>query len=338
LLLPVLPCPAEIYRWKDEQGHWHFSDGPTSQAPIRTAPSSSSVNPASKVPARRAVVDAQLEPSAAKYSDSSTPLGGGMLWRISRRGTAPSYLLGTIHSADPRVVGLRPAVQQALDLSERFVMEMQMDGDVLLALGAEMLIIDGKDLETLLGRDLYNRVVKAMSEYAIPEMVVRNLKPWVAMALLSMPKPSGEPILDLVLYQRSQAAGKPTGGLESAREQLAIFEELSLDDQIALLKMTIEQLPQLPRLFDQLIRAYAADDLQKVAELAAAYTARGDTPAVQRFVLRLNDQRNHRMAERMIPYLQQGNSFIAVGALHLAGPNGLIQLLRARGYDVAPVR
>lgn len=338
--LSAVPCMAEIYRWQDEQGHWHFSDSPTSGEPIQEPPIPSWDDPAAKAPVAPDATDTPPEsPSTISSAQSSaTPVQGGMLWSISRKGLTPSYLLGTIHSADPRVVRLRPTVQQALDRSDRFVMEMQMDPAALLSFGANMMMADGSNLETVLGRDLYNRVVRAMAEYGFPEMVVSNLKPWVVMALLSMPKASGEPVLDMVLQQCAEAAGKPTAGLESAQEQLAVFEGLSMADQIALLKMTIDQLPDLPRFFDRLIRAYAADDLQMVAEMAAEYSHKGDTETIQRFNLRLNDDRNRRMVERMTPYLQQGNSFIAVGALHLIGPAGLIRLLRERGYDVAPVR
>jgi uncharacterized protein YbaP (TraB family) len=52
---------------------------------------------------------------------------------------------------------------------------------------------------------------------------------------------------------------------------------------------------------------------------------------------RLNDDRNRRMVRRMIPYLEQGNSFIAVGALHLAGPRGILALLRKNGYTTESV-
>lgn len=336
--LPPAPCQADIYRWKDQQGYWHFSDAPTSDAPIRQPPQPEYDGSAAKRPSARPADSPAASAGTASGPDASAaPVHEGMLWRISRSGTVPSYLLGTIHSADPRVVHLRPAVQRALDRSDRFVMEMQMNANALLTIGSSMMMTDGKDLEALLGSDLYGQVVTAMAGYGYPETAVRHLKPWVVMALLSMPKPSDKPVLDMVLYQRARNAGKPTAGLESAQEQLAVFEGLSEADQIALLKMTIAQLPALPGLFDQLIRAYAADDLPGVARLAADYASQGATGAVKRFVLRLNDERNRRMADRMIPYLQQGNSFIAVGALHLAGPTGLIHLLRARGYDAAPV-
>lgn len=336
MVLPAGSCPAEIYRWQDEQGYWHFSDSPTPEAPVQQPPAPAWEDPGANTPPAPSHVDTPAAPAAANASTEAAAVQGDMLWRVSRGGPAPSYLLGTIHSADPRAVRLKPAVRRALESCERFVMEM--DSAALLALSTGMMMTDGKDLEAVLGRNLYERVVAALSDYGFPEMVVGKMKPWVAMALLSMPKPSVAPVLDMVLYQRARAGGKPTAGLETAQEQLAVFEGLSMADQIALLKMTVDQLPALPGLFDQLIRAYAADDLQRVAELASGYAHQGGTAAVKRFVLRLNDDRNRRMAVRMIPYLQQGNSFIAVGALHLAGPAGLIDLLRARGYDVAPVR
>ena len=103
-------------------------------------------------------------------------------------------------------------------------------------------------------------------------------------------------------------------------------------------EVLLAHLPALPRMFDQLVQAYAADDLKSIADLAEEYQSGGDTGAVQRFTRRLNDERNHRMVARMAPYLEQGSSFIAVGALHLAGPAGLLQLLRANGYTVTSIQ
>ena len=344
---------ADIYRWQDDNGTWHFSDSPTSEAPIRQAPVPSVERPKAKPdppaanhdsyesigPTPHPVIENPASSSAsAPLSEEATADLGGLLWRITSPEGDDSHLLGTIHSADPRVVQLRPAVSQALDRCERFVMEMEMDASVLTAFGSNMMLTDGSDLEGLIGAALYAQVVAAMADLGMPEMVVRTLKPWVVMALLSMPAPTGEPFLDLVLQQRAGAAGKPTFGLESADEQLSVFEALSMPDQIELLKMTLAQLPELPRMFEQLIEAYVADDLGRIAALAADYKRSGDPAAIQRFMLRLNDERNERMARRMHTFFDQGSSFIAVGALHLAGSNGLIQLLRDQGYHVVPVR
>ncbi len=345
LILPIAPCPADIYRWQDEQGYWHFSDSPPSNAPIKEAPipDRDTRRPApSEVPPRMQSAPgpaaAPAPGSGADEASGAATIQGGLLWQVSQKGVAPSHLLGTIHSADPRVVRLRPPVARALDRSERFIMEMVPDGTVMAELATSMLITDGRDLEALVGDTLYRQVQKATADFGLPEAAVRAMKPWAVMTLLSMPKPSADPILDLVLHQRATAAGKSTAGLETAQEQLAVFDGISMSDQIDLLKMTLAQLPELPGFFDRLIQAYAADDLRTIVDLSETYQRQNDSEAVQRFSRRLNDERNHRMLARMTAYLRQGNSFIAVGALHLSGPSGLLQLLRENGYTVTPTR
>jgi hypothetical protein len=344
LILPIAPCPAEIYRWQDERGYWHFSDSPPSDAPIEQAPVPDRNGPSSSTEASVApsAPDSALPPAApdrgTKPAADTTSQQGGLLWRVVQKGAAPSHLLGTIHSTDPRVVRLRPAVAQALDRSERFIMEMVPDPAAMAELATSMLITDGRDLEALLGATLYGQVQKAAADFGMPEAALRSMKPWAVMAMLSMPRPSPNPILDMVLHERATATGKKAFGLETAQEQLAVFDGLSLEDQIDLLKMTLAQLPDLPRFFDQLIGAYAADDLRSIADLSETYQRQNDSEAARRFSRRLNDERNHRMLARMTSYLRQGNSFIAVGALHLSGPSGLLQLLRENGYTVTPVR
>jgi uncharacterized protein YbaP (TraB family) len=203
--------------------------------------------------------------------------------------------------------------------------------------GTAMVLDEGRDLESLLGTRLFRKTVAAMEARGMPEMVVRQLKPWAAMAMLSMPRSDGGTILDMVLRQRAADRGIPTAGLETAAEQLAVFDSLAVKDQIALLTMTIDQLPHLPAFFEQLIQAYAADDLDRIVRLSrrAMSHASGDT--ARRFMQKLNVDRNRRMADRIVPYIEQGNSFIAVGSLHLAGPDGLLTLLAQRGYATRAV-
>jgi uncharacterized protein YbaP (TraB family) len=335
MLLKTSGAMADIYRWQDEQGKWHFSDSPPSNVDTDRFITSGDTQAAGTGAYEAA------RPAASPPPQAQPRAGGGqagVFWRVTKDGRPASYLLGTIHSTDPRVTRLRPEVQAALDHADRFVMEMVMDTGALLQFGTNIMLEDGADLEDLLGRSLFSRVASAMSDYGMPEMVVHQLKPWVAMAMLSMPRPSGEAILDMVLYQRAQGLGIPVSGLESAREQLAVFEGMPLADQIEMLKMTLDQLPHMPAMFEQLLQAYLADDLSRIAGMADQYKSRQNTQSMQRFMFKLNDERSRRMLRRTIPYLEQGNSFVAVGALHLAGPAGLVTTLRSRGYDLEPVR
>lgn len=102
--------------------------------------------------------------------------------------------------------------------------------------------------------------------------------------------------------------------------------------------MTLDQLPVQQRLFEQLIAAYAADNLERIVATAALSHDQAQIPSARRFMKKLNDDRNHRMVQRITPYFNEGNTFIAVGALHLAGPNGILSLLRQNGCRTEPLR
>lgn len=330
LAMSALAHARGILRWQDENGIWHFTDSPTQPSEI---PDNQNKTPASGTIAD----DGRFVVHNAPEDSGDSSITGGMLWKIERDGLKPSYLLGTIHSSDSRVTRLTPAVAGALDSSAQFVMEMEFDATVLMQFGTAIILDEGRDLESLLGSRLFRKTVDAMEARGMPEMAVRQLKPWVAMAMLSMPRSDGGTILDMVLRQRAAGRGIPTAGLETAAEQLAVFDSLAVKDQIALLTMTIDQLPHLPDFFEQLIQAYAADDLDRIVRLSrkAMSHASGDT--VRRFMQKLNVDRNRRMADRIVPYIEQGNSFVALGSLHLAGPDGLLTLLAQKGYATRAV-
>ena len=324
-----LAAASQIYRWQDEKGYWHFTEGPGPQQLDRQPAGEDASAPTEAT---------HSSETAPPDRSSSHPDANALLWRIEAPGGRPSFILGTIHSTDPRVTRLRPDVLERLDGSDRFVMEMVLDTKAFMQLGTAMLLAPESDLKTLLGTALYDRVVSAMADRQMPESFVQRLKPWAVMALLSMPKTTGGQILDMVLYQRASSQGKPTSGLESAAEQLDVFEGLSSQDQIELLKMTLDQLPAQQSLLEQLIVAYAADDLKRMVAIAQRSYVQSRNGSAQRFMTRLNEARNQRMVERIIAYLQQGNCFIAVGALHLAGHGGILYSLDQRGYRIEPVR
>jgi uncharacterized protein YbaP (TraB family) len=90
-------------------------------------------------------------------------------------------------------------------------------------------------------------------------------------------------------------------------------------------------------MFAALREAYLARDLVAVYDLLNAAKVDDSTGAVARFEQRLVIDRNRRMVDRMGELLQQGNAFVAVGALHLPGEQGILQLLADRGYRVTRV-
>ena len=260
----------------------------------------------------------------------------GLLWKIESSGARPSYLFGTIHVDDPRVTALPAPVGRALDGSDRFVMEALLDGDSLAQMAKAMYFDDDRTLEQVIGRDLYAATREALKARGIPDAAVEKQKPWAVMMALSMPAPKTGEFLDLVLETRAAKQEKPIAGLETMAEQIAVFNDLPLPDQVALLKETIRTQPELEKDYGELIRAYLARDLRTLAAISDKHDP-GEDRLYRTVTDRLLTRRNARMQQRMVPFLKQGNAFIAVGAAHLAGNEGLLNLLEQAGYRVTPV-
>lgn len=104
-----------------------------------------------------------------------------------------------------------------------------------------------------------------------------------------------------------------------------------------MLEDTLRQLPEMQKMFDQLHALYLARDLGRLMKLADEQQAKGNREVGKKVMDQLLTQRNRRMAERAEPYLKQGNAFIAVGALHLPGSEGVLSLMAKRGYRVSVV-
>jgi len=326
ILVPVCTEAGQtIYQWKDDQGIWHFSDAPASDAPADALQHESRDT-------RR-----DLPNTATKTPAQSASGQQGILWAIQSGDAAPSYLLGTIHSGDDRVMALPSPVQDTLQRSTSFTMEMIPDAAALMKLSAAMLLQDGTDLRSLLGDALYAEVVAGMAEQGFPEAVVYRMKPWVVLSLLSTPRPESGSFLDLKLYHTALAAGKPVFGLETPEEQIAVFNDISLSDQIHLIRQILDQRPNMKAMTEHILQLYLNRDLDTMFDFAKSYLSGADSGITDRFMKRLNDERNRRMADRMKTRMREGGAFFAVGALHLPGPQGLLALLEQEGFEVSPI-
>jgi uncharacterized protein YbaP (TraB family) len=261
----------------------------------------------------------------------------GLLFEIAIEGVTPSHLFATIHSEDPRVIQLPPPVQAAFDGAQAFVMEAIPDDSAALRSMSLMSYSDGRSLKQVLPASLYRETVKVMASRGLSEEAIRDFKPWALVALLSTPPSATGEFLDIRLYRAAQAQGKPTVGIETIEEQIALLDGLSEADQVALLRETLATYPELGEIFQRLVAAYVRRDLSALVQLSDMYARWGSPELAERFRRTAVDDRNRRMAERMRPQLAEGGRFIAVGALHLPGPRGLLQRLLDQGYTVRPV-
>ena len=258
----------------------------------------------------------------------------GLLWEITQPGIPASYLFGTIHSEDPEVLQLAVPVQMAFDASQDVVLEVLLDMEAMMLSSTSMLMTDGRSLKEITGGDLFARAAAAMQERGVPEMMTEHMQPWAVAVTLSMPASATGQVLDMELYEYALQGGKQVHGLETIQEQLDVFNTMPLDEQVLLLKDAVDHFREVDALYTDLLAAWKQRDLARLVAINETAMADGDRQFTDRFQRRLVTQRNYLMVERMQPYLKQGKAFVAVGALHLPGEEGLLNLLEKRGYTV----
>ncbi len=283
----------------------------------------------------------------------STPNGKGLLWKIEQEGTPPSWLYGTMHDSDPRVLALSDAARKGFGAADTVALELGESQDLeanALALIAEFLsdpaiamLPDGTTLPSLLEAGEFRQVESMLTEIGIPITLVSRMQPWLpAFLVTAMDCEIGKPFLDQVLAQDAVAEGKTVVGLETIREQLMASAGLPLDSQLTMLIETAAIYRHLPDFKATMIDLYVSGDVDMIMPVLRHIVKRGgltyDENAYADFMRLIVDNRNHTMAERAQPLIEKGNVFIAVGALHLPGEVGLVELLRERGYRVTAVQ
>lgn len=266
-------------------------------------------------------------------ADQPARFSKGLLWKIESVQGQPSHLFGTIHSPDPRVTQLAPPVKSAFDQAASFTMELLINANGVASMAEAMFFTEGKSLSAVLGQELYEQTRQAVAATGLATHDLDRQKPWVVVMLLSTPRAQLGLPLDMQLQLQATLQGKAIYGLETMSEQIAVFNDMSMADQVALLKESLVLYVELTRQFDALMQAYLARDLAQLLAIVDQ-PKRQRSDAFAAMMDRLLGRRNAVMLERMRARLQEGNAFIAVGAAHLPG---LLQLLEDAGYRVSAV-
>lgn len=264
---------------------------------------------------------------------TATAAERGLLWQVSGNGVEAT-LFGTMHSEDPRVVSLPSLVEKHFIAADTVVLEVAMDAQTEMVTAMRMMLPPEQSLTQLVGKELSDRAKQAMLSRNIPPEATERLQPWATVLVLSMPEVKTGQALDLVLYQWALEVGKSFKALESAEEQLSIFSSLSTIEQKTILRNVLDEYQSYPELFERMTLAYLARDLTQLVRISNENPMTTDSALQQRLMRSMLEERNHRMVNRMLPYFKEGRSFVAVGALHLPGEEGIIALLRQRGYTV----
>jgi uncharacterized protein YbaP (TraB family) len=304
----------------------------------------------------------RLAIAAATLLSVMVPLGAApeqqhpvkpMLWKVEGPGLEkPSYLFGTMHVGGKSVVTLHPAAEKAFESATVLHTEAAMDMKSQLASMKDMMRTDGKMLDASIGEDLAKRFDAELKKVN-PELdsaPFQPMKTWlVAYMIPFLPEQmKGIKPLDMVLWERADKAGKETAGMQETKDQVAGFNQLTEDEQIALLRSTLDSLDKDRRAGrDRMKEAadlYVAGDPDKLdafaTESLAELVGGKDGPLAEKLIKSILKDRDVIMAEYIAATLKKNPGdvhFFAAGAAHYASADSVRSKLEKQGYKITRI-
>ena len=248
------------------------------------------------------------------------------------------YLLGSIHLLRPEDLPLPSVVDAAYDDAEVLVMELDMDdlgSDVTQLFAKNGLLQDGATLRQIMGEEDFARASAAADAIDIPIELLAHSEPWLAAVTVEMMvfyRIGFNPMLGVEMQMVSRAArdGKPIEGLETAEEQTAFLDGLSIETQREMLLQTLEEGAKIDESIDDIIHAWRTGD---IAALESGLLE--DMAKNEELNEALVNSRNRRWVAEITELLDDDDDYlIIVGALHLVGEQGVPQLLARDGVEI----
>ena len=257
----------------------------------------------------------------------------GLFWKLESPTGKTSYLFGTMHTDDNRVSDMTPKMLDAMKSVDTFMMEAEPTQD------PSIFMMKDASLPSLLTQAEFDQVRDLAEFHAMRLGAAMQMKPWLLAVIFDLPKPQTEFAQDNLLLTKSEDFGKEIKGLESGQEHFSIMDAFSIDEQMVMLRAVLKRTPEQKEAdFERLMSAYLKGDSDKISALDEQITG-GMLPKEiwAKMRVKLLDERNVVMAQRAIPAANEKPIFIAVGASHLAGDNGLIAAFKKAGFKLSAI-
>lgn len=276
------------------------------------------------------------------------PVENSLLWAISGKDLKDtSYLYGTIHLISKEDFFLTEATQKAFDGSEQVVFEINLDNmnDMMSQFGLLMkaFMADGKTLKDLLPEEEYQEVKDYFSQKGITDFLwnmMERIKPMFLTLFASTdltgenPMASGEMVsYEMELLAKAKEQEKPIDGLETAEYQMSMFDSIPYEAQAKMLLQSIQTDSVASGELDQMVKLYKDQDINGMISMFAA-----DEEGIGKYEEFLLINRNKNWIPVIGGMMAQQPTFFGVGAGHLAGKLGVINLLREAGYTLTPLK
>ncbi|WP_431109440.1 TraB/GumN family protein [Winogradskyella poriferorum] len=270
------------------------------------------------------------------FSITAQELENSTLWKIEGNGLeSPSYLFGTIHMTCDAT--LEDDVKKALDETTQIVMELDMDDPSMQSKVMQgMYLKDGKTLKDFVSEEEYKSIDSLfINNMGMSVKLLENVKPFFLMSMF-YPKMIDCQMqsFELELTKIASEQKEEIYGLETIEEQIKVFDGIPLEDQYAdLIRMAKDNLAFDKTTFSKMLKIYKEEDINALIDIMDDDT--NSTMSKHQDVLL--EQRNKNWISKIGEYAKEQPTFFGVGAGHLPGENGVIQLLRNAGYTVTAV-
>jgi uncharacterized protein YbaP (TraB family) len=271
-----------------------------------------------------------------QQTQAATP---SFVWKATAKQGGTIYLAGSVHLLSAGYYPLSPAFDSAFKASDLLVEEVDM-GDML-APESQMLMLTrgmlpaGQSLEKIVSAKTYRLVSAKIEALGLPKGPLNQFKPWalaLTLQLLEWQKAgfNADLGLDKHFYDMAVAAGKPVQGLETVAFQISRFDEMSIELQDRFLAETLEETETTKAVVTKLADAWKSGDAAAVEAIVLADLK--DEPEIYE---RLLVDRNRTWLPKLEALFSRPKpAFVVVGAAHLVGADGLLHMLRSKGYII----
>ena len=272
----------------------------------------------------------------APVATAQTDEYNALLWEISGNGiSSPSYLYGTVHMicAEDFVIGKR--LREKFKSAQKVFLEVDMDDPSMNMKMMQLSLLRGKKLSDMFSDSDYNKLnVFFRDTIGMPLTLLNTMKPFVLFSILTLKSlPCAEPqSYELTFVKMAKEQSKEVLGLETIEDQMKIFDGMPDSVQVQMVMRYINEFDEQKKEFAKMVNAYKQENLDSIYEHIMSSPDISGSEEVLLF------NRNEKWIPIMETAMQKEKIFFAVGAGHLGGPKGVINLLREKGYSVKGIR
>jgi uncharacterized protein YbaP (TraB family) len=262
------------------------------------------------------------------------------LWKVTSKESAV-HLLGSIHLLKKDAYPLNGTIESAFNGSKTLLLEVNLDEmtsqDVQQLILSKGLLADGKTLPEVLSKESLVLVKERIEALGLQVEAVQRLEPWMLTMTLSLAKLQQlgyDPALgiDKYFFDKAKRQKKEILALETAEFQINLLDALPAKTQEAALLQTLKELDVMEQEFDAIVQAWKVGDTKRLE--GSLLDSFKEYPEVYQKIV---SERNKNWIPKIEELLERrGNTLLVVGAAHLVGPHGVVELLRNKGYVVEP--